>query len=189
MSPTPRHPLPFVLTLGFALGLGFGWFVFSPAEAAKEAIRPAVTAPRPEPPAMPRDAGSLAGVEEMFQRWGGYAVWENDLTEFAAWSPRRQRHADCYEVLRRNGQFYFRRIPALTRPRIDHGLRADLPLAFTEPPWLRDLFYRNHPDYDPAKEPLVELPPKAPERYAPDTNPTRQPPAGEGQLTPGAGKE
>lgn len=187
MSPAPRNPLPFVLTFGFALGLGFGWLVFSSAEAPTAATRPAVTAP--EPHDLPRDAGSLAGVEEMFQRWGGYAVWENDLTEFAAWSPRRQRHADCYEVLRRDGRFYFRRIPALTRPRIDHGIRADLSLAFTEPQWMRDLFYRNHPDYDPAKEPVVELPPKAPQRYAPDTSPTRQPLAGEDQLTPGAGKD
>jgi hypothetical protein len=138
---------------------------------------------------IPRDAGSLAALEQTFQRWGGYAVWENDVAEFAAWDPRKKRHSDFIEVRRVDGRFYFRTIPQLTRPLIDHGAKSVLPLAFTEPAAMREKFYRENPNYQRDTEPVVELPPRPPERF--DLN--RQlrrggvPPPAAPALTPGAG--
>lgn len=165
MAP-PRHsPVPLWLTLGFALGAGFGYFVFH-EEKSKTHVAPplVVTASPAREPDPVRDAGTLAVLEQQFDRWGGYAVWENDITELAAWDPRRRRHSDFIEVRRDGGVFYFRTLTSLTRPLIDHGPRAALPFAFTEPPWRRDEFYRENPGYDPSAEPLVDLPPKTPER-------------------------
>jgi hypothetical protein len=160
-------PAPLFLTVGFAAGLGFGYLAFH-EEKSKTYIAPPL-----EVKAAPvqRDAGTLASLEVTFQRWGGYAVWENDLTEIAGWDPRRRKHADFYEVRRADGKFYFRSIPALTRPLIDHGPRSALPFAFTETQEMREKFYRENPDYDPTREPVVDLPPKPPERYAPEAVP------------------
>lgn len=56
---------------------------------------------------------------------------------------------------------------------------------------MRDQFYREHPDYDPASAPRVDLPPRSPERYSAEmfppiervkTDSTTTP-----ALTPGAG--
>ncbi|HLP26629.1 MAG TPA: hypothetical protein VK477_13190, partial [Acidobacteriota bacterium] len=104
----PRSSLvPFWLTLGFAAGLAFGWAAFrdetpravaAPVVAAPAAAaKPASVVP-PERTEVPVNAGTLRAVEQMFARWGGYAVWDNDVTEIAAWDARRKRHSDFYEV-------------------------------------------------------------------------------------------
>jgi hypothetical protein len=176
---------PLWLTLGFASGLAFGWIAFheetpSPAPAATPA--PVVPPDRTE---IPVNAGTLRAVEQTFERWGGYAVWENDLTEIAVWDARRKRHSDFYEVRRHDGKFYFRSLAALSRPIIDHGVSATMPIAFTEPQWMRDQFYREHPDYDPATAPRVELPPRPPERFAtPPRSLTPTPDANDTDTTP-----
>lgn len=165
MATSSRSSGPFLATLGFALGLGFGYLVFH-QEKPKVHIAPPLQV-KAEP--IQRDAGTLASLEVTFERWGGYAVWHDDVTEFAAWDPRRKRHADFYEVRRVNGNFYFRTIPALTRPLIEHGSRTSLPFWFTETQEMKEKFFRDHPDYDRTKEPLVDLPPKPPERHAGET--------------------
>lgn len=183
------NSFPLWLTLGFAMGLGFGWVAFKSdaakaplaAEQAKAVEKPAVAAETSH------DAGTLAGAEQTFQRWGGYAVWEDDATEIAVWNPRRKRFGDFYEVRRVHGQFYFRTIPRLSRPIIDHGLRGRLPIVFTETQADHDEFHRQHPGYDPASEPIVDLPPRMPEPFARSVPeyPTPEPPTP--SLTPGAG--
>ncbi|MBI2518233.1 MAG: hypothetical protein HYV95_15230 [Opitutae bacterium] len=162
------NSFPLWLTLGFAMGLSFGWVMFksdtSKAPPAAEQVKV-----REKPAAAsdaPRDAGTLAGAEQTFQRWGGYAVWEDDATEIAVWNARRKRFSDFYEVRRVHGQFYFRTIQRLSRPFIDHGVRGRLPIVFTEPQADHDAFHRQHPDYDPASEPIVDLPPRMPEPFA-----------------------
>ncbi|MFZ9683464.1 MAG: hypothetical protein ACO3DQ_09735, partial [Cephaloticoccus sp.] len=52
------------------------------------------------------------------------------------------QYARFYEVLRAGDTFYFRSIPALTRPVLMHGVDPSAPLLFTEPDarrreWLR----------------------------------------------------
>jgi hypothetical protein len=170
--PAPaRSFIPLWLTLGFSAGLAFGWMAFHeetklppPASPPLPGARDAIAPDRVE---IPVDAGTLRAVEQMFNRWGGYAVWENDVTEIAAWDPRRKRHSDFYEVRRHEGKFYFRSLRTLTRPIIDHGVSTTMPVAFTEPQEAREKFYREHPDYDPASAPRIDLPPKPPERWSP----------------------
>lgn len=193
---TPRPSLiPLWLTLGFAAGLTFGGMAFRSEAPRPPAEKPAPTAP-PERTEVLVNAGTLRAVEQMFERWGGYAVWENDVTEIAAWDARRKRHSDFYEVRRHGGQLYFRSLAALRRPIIDHGVSATMPIAFTEPQWMRDQFYRENPNYDPAASPRVELPPRAPERRATEplrrtSNGTQTPPVPVPprvlRITPGAG--
>lgn len=187
------------LTLGFSAGLAFGWLAFRsepPRVPPAKAPSIATASDRAE---VPIDAGTLRAAERIFARWGGYAVWEDDVTEVAVWDQRRKRHGDFYEVRRHGGKFYFRSLPALTRPILDHGVNAALPLAFTEPQWSRDQFYRDHPDYDPATAPRVDLPPRPPEPFATSPHGDVIPPgtqsgypgtsdgAGRPRLTNGAG--
>lgn len=180
MSTPSRSLAPLWLTLGFAAGLVFGWAAF------RDAVTPPAAAP-PIAPKAPIAASALRAVERMFERWGGYAVWENDVTEIAAWDARRKRHSDFYEVRRHDGKFYFRSLVALTRPVIDHGVSATMPIAFTEPRWMRDQFYREHPDYDPASAPRVDLPPRPPDRYADTPAKSDRANTTTPSLTPGAG--
>lgn len=196
MRAQSSSPAPLWLTLGFAAGLGFGGMAFRDATPPPSAAKAPATPAAPDRTEIPVNAGTLRAVEQTFERWGGYAVWENDVTEIAAWDARRKRHADFYEVRRHDGKFYFRSLRALTRPILDHEVRATLPFAFTEPQWRRDQFYREHPDYDPATAPHVDLPPRPPERFAtdrsrnqpPDTSLPRQADhSSNAPLTPGAG--
>ncbi len=166
--PAPRPAsVPVWLTLGFAAGLAFGWAAFR--NEAPRAVAVSASA-KPAPAAasghteVPAHAGTLRAVEQTFERWGGYAVWDNDMTEIAAWDARRKRHSNFYEVRRHEGQFYFRSLRELSRPIIDHGVSATMPIAFTEPQWMRDQFYRENPHYDPATALRAELPPRSPER-------------------------
>lgn len=185
MSAPKSAPVPLWLTLGFAAGIGFGYLAFH-EEKSKIYVAPPLEV-RAAP--VPRDAGTLASLEAAFERWGGYAVWADDVTEIAGWDPRRKKYAHFFEVRRAGGQFYFRTIPALTRPLIDHGARSALPFWFTETPEMRERFYRENPDYDPDKEPMVDLPPKPPERYAPPSSTRSRAPASvrPPALTSGAG--
>lgn len=195
--PGPKpSPTPFLITLGFAAGVGFGWLAFDQEPKSVEAP-PAVTAP-PERPrraapqpdderSVRRELKTLRELEETFGLWGGYAVWEDDMTEFAAWNSSQGKFADFYEVRRFDGKFSFRTIGALTRPLIDHGVRADLPFHFTETQADRERFYRENPDYDRSKEPFVKLLPIAPERFSSSHPRSRRPVTRPLSLTPGAG--
>lgn len=165
MNASPPSRAPLWLTLGFAAGLSFGWFAFREASSSSAAATAPSDDRRPDPVEIPVDAGTLRAVEQMFERWGGYAVWEDDTTEIAAWDARRKRHSAYYEVRRHDGKFYFRSLRELTRPLIDHGVSTTMPLRFTEPTAVRDEFYRTHPGYDPTTAPHVDLPPRPPERF------------------------
>lgn len=161
---------PLWLTVGFASGLLFGWFAFHEEKPKIHVAPPLVVKASPEPSPRPADAATLQAVEATFERWGGYAVWEDDRTELAVWNARRKSHADFYEIRREKGLFFFRTLPALSRPLVDHGVSARLPIRFTEPEWMREQFYRENPHYDPATAPEVELPPRPPDRNLPVTS-------------------
>ena len=156
--------VPVWLTLGFVAGCVFGWMIFH--EPAKTLSAPAAMTTAPEvtavPDGAPKDIATLAAAEQYFQRWGGYAVWENQTTQFAVWNGRKQRHADFYEVRRADGKFYFRTLPQLSWVLVDHGPKSRAPIWFAETVAMRAQFYQEHPDYDQSKEPEVKLPPLPP---------------------------
>ncbi len=212
----PNSKAPLWLTLGFVVGLGFGWLAFenhstseSTASSAVKAdpVRPA----RPFIPDPPRAAVQLGELEELFQAWGGYSIWENNVTQLAVWNGSTSRHSDFYEVRRSSRKFYFRTLPKAEWPLIDHGEMVRCPLWFAETPEMRKKFYREHPEVLPGMPILHNLPKRSPllpplppvpaetisgskpiprpptesyERKDTDTTPTPFP---RGELTPGDG--
>lgn len=150
-SPPPSRAelskTPSWVMVGFVLGvlavLGFQ------RERRPQAVEPAVEAPSasveaaPVPAAksddVPRsvtslaDRPSLAVIEAVFEQWGGYALWENDVTEVALWNSVTGDFSDFFEVMRSPSGFYFRSIPKLTRPWTDARPPRESPLRFTEP--------------------------------------------------------
>ena len=194
---TSGSKAPLWLTLGFAAGLGFGWLVFEKQSTGASATPPVVK-PRPTKPAPlfipdpPRDAARLGELEELFQSWGGYSIWKNNVTQFAVWNGSTGGHSDFYEVRRSNRKFYFRTLPKADWPLIDHGERVRCALWFAETPEMREKFYREHPDVLPG-EPVLRNLPKRPPLLPPlppaptDTNAMPQPQQPPDILTPGAG--
>lgn len=115
------------MTLGFVLG---ALFVLA-LPRKPEGVQP--PAPAAEPARAARaEAPRLSTIEAVFEEWGRYAVWSGDTTEVALWSPETKSFSECYEVYRNGDAYYFRTIPALTRPVLTHGVQADSPLQFTE---------------------------------------------------------
>jgi hypothetical protein len=74
----------------------------------------------------------MATIDAVFQAWGGGAVWSDGTTEVALWSPETKSYSECYEVVKVDEEFYYRPIPALTRPILTHGIPENSPLQFTE---------------------------------------------------------
>lgn len=79
------------------------------------------------------DRPSLAVIEAVFAQWGGYALWENEVTEIALWNSVTNDFTDYFEVIRADSGFYYRSIPRLTRPWTDAKPPVESPLRFTEP--------------------------------------------------------
>jgi hypothetical protein len=111
---------------------------------------------------------SLAVARYFFSRWGGYMIWDHDVTEFALVTkmptgPGRQ----FFEVRRLSDDFELREIAALTRPILDHGVLVLSAIRFTETTALRDEFYRTHPQAVPGQflapaDRATPLPPRPP---------------------------
>ena len=138
---------PLWLILGLAAGLLAGWIIFGSRETAKIAVVDQMPAEGEE-----QGPVTLAAAERLFQKWGGYAVWENDITQLAVWNVRKHEHADFYEVYRVRGRFFFRSLQQLNWVLIDHGHKVVEPIWFAEPVAARAQFYQDNPDYDLAKE-------------------------------------
>jgi hypothetical protein len=126
--PAKPSPIPSWVTLGFVLGALFVLALPRRSADAPEG-HPAAAAPKPQAPAAP---ATLATIDAVFQAWGGGAVWSDGTTEVALWSPETKSYSDFYEVVKVDGEFYYRPIPALTRPILTHGIPENSPLEFTE---------------------------------------------------------
>jgi hypothetical protein len=132
-APAPHakpSQIPSWVTLGFVLGALFvlAW----PRRSADVAdARPVADAAPPKAPAA-APAPRMATIDAVFQAWGGGAVWSDGTTEVALWSPETKSYSECYEVVKFDGEYYYRPIPALTRPILTHGILENSPLEFTE---------------------------------------------------------
>jgi hypothetical protein len=187
--------IPVWMTVGFGLGIGFAAIFLR----SSEPVRPPTSAPRsPEGPGLPlraapnlpADATTLGEVEFQFRTWGGYALWQNNLTQFALWNAQTDRHSDFYEVRRVNRIYYFRTLPRENWPLLDHGEMARCPLWFAEPQEMRAAFYRDHPEAKPGRPVLRSVGPRAPllPSVGPETDasdPTHDDPK-PGPIPPGA---
>jgi hypothetical protein len=106
-------------------------------------------------------------IDAVFQAWGGGAVWSDGKTEVALWSPDTRSFSDFYEVVRVDGEFYYRPIPSLTRPVLSHGVPENSPLEFTETErqreeWLGEVRKENWKAFtegEPARTPPTEVAP------------------------------
>ncbi|HXN34924.1 MAG TPA: hypothetical protein VN877_02055 [Opitutaceae bacterium] len=130
--PTPAKPsqVPSWVTLGFVLGALFV-LAWPRRDTEAPAERPAENAAAPTP-AKVAAAPKMATIDAVFESWGGGAVWSDGTTEVALWSPETKSYSDFYEVVRVDGEFYYRPIPALTRPIVTRGVPENSPLEFTE---------------------------------------------------------
>jgi hypothetical protein len=177
----PATSVPFWLTVGFALGVVFGWLTFRPERPATPDPAPQA-GPPPEPkaslpfiPTLPADTEGLQRVEELFQAWGGYAVWDKGLTQFALWSRESGQHDTFYEVRRSNRRFYFRTLPQADWPLIDHGMQARCALWFAEPAERRERYYRENPEERPGLVRWVNAPERPPPLPPNPSEPIEQP--------------
>ncbi|KXU35613.1 hypothetical protein AXK12_05025 [Cephaloticoccus capnophilus] len=136
--------------LGFVIGAVFVLSLRRDPEVVY--VREEVALPSPSPAAAaPPQEPDFTVLEAVFAEWQSYAVWDADVTEVALWDSDLGRYARFYEVLRapsREGvaggalTFYYRSIPALTRPVVTRGVSESLPLLFTEPDVLREAWLR-----------------------------------------------
>jgi hypothetical protein len=128
-APAKPSQTPSWVTLGFVLG---ALFVLALPRRSADAPddRPVIDA-TPTPTRIPQSP-KYATVDAVFEAYSNYAVWSDDTTQVALWSPEEKKYSDCYEVVKVDGENYFRPIPALTRPLLTHGIPENAPLQFTE---------------------------------------------------------
>lgn len=179
---SPRQGLsktPSWIMLGFVLGVVFFWALPKPAAPTPSPVALVTPAPKPvAPPAPPR----VATIEAIFSEWGKFAVWENDVTEVALWNPEVNRFADTFEVLRVNGNYYFRSIPQFTRQLLTHGVPTESPLQFTETDehrqrFLQDVSEENRRSFSQAVRDafIGKTPPEMKKTPTPPPSPDSQP--------------
>ncbi len=167
-SPSQLSKIPSWISLGFVLGALFVWALPTPEVEAPAA------APAAEPPPTVASArvrsgpAPLSDIEAVFEVWGRYAIWYNDLSEVALWDTETKEFSRYYEVLRTGDAYYFRTIDRLTRPILTHGIRVDGPLLFTETEAMREEWLREKREEDwkmiKQSNPLAptETPPQTP---------------------------
>jgi hypothetical protein len=157
VSPSKLSKTPSWITLGFVLGALFVWSLPDP--------------PPPPPPLKPEttvvklERPKITEIEAVFAEWNEFAVWKNDLTEVAMWDAAKQSYSQFYEVLRNGEDYYFRSIPALTRPVLTHGVPENAPLQYTETEEMRREWMRARwekafapPESEPPRPRAPEMP-------------------------------
>lgn len=164
LSRTPSWVL-----LGFIVGAGFVWLL-PEREAAPVATKVAEVAPVAKAQSSPRLPAkrSVTDIEAVFEEYGRYAVWDQNRTEVGMWNAQKNAYGDFYEVIRQEGNLYFRSIPRLTRPMLANAEHSEVPLVFTETEEMRKQWYEARkemvPGYAaprpeaPKVEPQVEKP-------------------------------
>ncbi len=165
-SPSQLSKIPSWISLGFVLGALFVWAL--PAPEVEAPASASATAPAAEPPpvlTVPVRSGPapLSDIEAVFEVWGRYAIWYNDLSEVALWDTDTKAYSRYYEVLRNGNTYYFRTIDRLTRPILTHGVLVESPLQYTETEAMREEWLREKREVDwkliKESNPLAPTPP------------------------------
>jgi hypothetical protein len=130
--------IPSWIMLGFFLGALFVWALPRPHEAI---VPPATVVPAtpsaPSVPTRPR----LSDVEAVFTEWGRFAVWADNITYVCMWDSAARSFRDCFQVLRRGDELFFRSVPRPSNLRPLEGVPSNSPLEFLNPvPEVRGLF-------------------------------------------------
>lgn len=167
---------PSWVMLGFIIGALFVLALPRPVPVPQANF----VARQPSPKPVPTGPRLLTTIEAVFAQWHEYAVWSNDRTQVALWNSAVGDFAECYEVLRDGGKYYFRSIPQLTNRVLRHGKKppAECPLLFTE----TEQQYQDWRQYDRYERPAADLRPKL---GVPPANVTPPQPSVEpGSITP-----
>jgi hypothetical protein len=168
LSASKMSKTPSWIMLGFLLGAAF---VAALPPLRKEPPREAAAfkAVPPPKPREPREPPQLTTIEAVFDVWGKYAVWSDDVTEVALWNVQENAFTNFYEVRRFGDGFYFRTIPRLTRRVIARGKPIpESPLQFTE----TEEQYREWVSYGRSERPAERMAPVRPSASAPPAEPT-----------------
>jgi hypothetical protein len=124
--------------LGFLLGALFVWALPRPREprAAPARVVPVVSAPAVA--THPR----FTDLEAVFEEWSRYAVWADDITYVCLWDSTETRtFRDCFQVLRRGDELFFRSVTRPRNLRARDGVPKESPMEFLNPvPEARGLF-------------------------------------------------
>jgi hypothetical protein len=152
-APPPSRPkpskIPSWIMLGFVLGALFVWALPNP--------RAPRASPTPTPPAVPPLAFGthprFTEVEAAFERWKEYALWADDVTYVCLWDSAETRtFRDCFQVLRRGDDLFYRSVPRPRDLRAREGVPEECPLQFLNPvPEVRRLFGLPVEDFRPPK--------------------------------------
>jgi hypothetical protein len=127
ISPSRLSKTPSWITLGFVLGALFVYSLPREDKAAPPTILPVAT-----PPVQRLERPKLSDIEAVFEEWGRYALWADDITQVALWDTEKHDYSIFYEVLRSGGHYYFRSISRIERfvPPNDIRLPPNSPLRF-----------------------------------------------------------
>lgn len=147
VPPSRLSKTPSWITLGFLLGALFVWTL----PRKPERPDPELSA-QASPQVVQLERPRLTEVEAVFAEWERYAVWKNNVTQVAMWDTEKRSFSIFYEVLRQNGEYYFRSIPALTRPLLTRGVPENAPLQFAETEESRRAWIE-HGQFEPRGEP------------------------------------
>ena len=106
------------------------WAGEPPPPEEPKAVQTAVEQP---PELKPADVHmSLLKMEEIFALHSDRALFRHGFTEVAFWNELTNEYTIFVEILKSGDDFYFRNIPALTRPLNDRVNDAKIPVRFTE---------------------------------------------------------
>lgn len=169
ISPSRLSKTPSWITLGFVLG---ALFVFSlPRERPSRSSTPPVA----PPPVQRLERPKISEIEAVFDEWGRYALWADDITQVALWDTQTHKFSIFYEVLRSSGNYYFRSISRIDRivPPEEMRLPANAPLRFAR------MLVGDLPAPAPVRErefrPVLDTTPRRPVIPAEPSGPTKAP--------------
>jgi hypothetical protein len=121
--------IPSWIMLGFLLGALFVWALPRPRTpaVAQAPVTPVISAlalavhPR------------FSDLEASFTEWQQYASWTGDVTYVVMWDAETKTYRDCYEVLRRSDELFFRSVPRPRNFRARNNVPENSPLQFLNP--------------------------------------------------------
>jgi hypothetical protein len=174
ISPSRLSKTPSWITLGFVLGALFVYSLPREDKSARPNQQPST------PPQVQRlERPKISDIEAVFEEWGRYAQWADDITQVALWDTEKHDYSIFYEVFRYGGNYYFRSISRIQRFVSPEEIRLppNSPLRFAR------MLVGDLPAPRPAEEkyfrPEIEsAPPKRRiplEQPAPGTAPIREP--------------